>query len=151
MRVQTLRAISAAFVAAALSACTPQVTVHGFVPSRAEVDSIEPGIDTILSIEDRIGRPSSSALLGDSDWYYVQTVMEQVAYRAPEVTNREVLAIGFDEDGVVADVQRYGLEDGRIINLSPRITRTGGQRRNALLALFGGLLRFDAQDLLGDG
>lgn len=129
-------------------ACAPQVTVHGYVPTQDDLSTIEPGVDTILSVEERLGRPASSGLLGENDWYYVQTTMSQLTYNPPRITDRTVLAIGFDEDGVVEDIQQYGLEDGRVINLSPRVTRTGGQRRNILLSLFGGLLNFDAESLI---
>ncbi len=58
------------------------------------------------------------------------------------------MAIDFNEQGVVTDVQTYGLEDGRIVNLSPRVTQTGGQRVNILQRIFGGLLNFDAESIL---
>ncbi|MEM7615759.1 MAG: outer membrane protein assembly factor BamE [Pseudomonadota bacterium] len=118
--------------------------MHGYVPTEAEIAEIEPGVDTVLSIEERIGRPSSSGLLRDSDWYYVQTTMEQLTYNPARATDRIVVAVSFDDDGVVEDVQRYGLEDGQIVNLSPRVTVTGGQRVNVLQQIFGGLLNFDS-------
>ncbi len=134
-----------------LVACSAQVTVHGYVPPEEEIANIEPGVDTVLSIEDRIGRPSSSGLLRDSDWYYIQTTMEQLTYNPPRPTDRKVVAIAFDPEGVVTSVQSYGLEDGRIVNLSPRVTETGGQRVNTLRQIFAGLLNFNAADILGGG
>ncbi|MSU89798.1 outer membrane protein assembly factor BamE [Rhodobacteraceae bacterium 2CG4] len=131
-----------------LAGCSPTVTVHGYVPSEAEIASIEPGIDTIASIEERLGRPASTALVSADEWYYVQTTMKQLAYNPPEITDRVVLAVAFDRDGVVRDVSRYGLNDGQEVPLSARITESGGQRRNVLLAVFGGLLNFDASDFL---
>ncbi|MEM8871116.1 MAG: outer membrane protein assembly factor BamE [Pseudomonadota bacterium] len=142
------RLSSIALVFALLCACSPQITVHGYVPSEEEIASIEPGVDTVLSIEERIGRPSSSGLLRDSDWYYVQTTMEQLTYNPARATDRIVVAMSFDEDGVVESVQRYGLEDGQIVNLSPRVTQTGGQRVNTLRQIFSGLLNFDAGSFL---
>ena len=35
----------------------------------------------------------------------------------PRVVDRTVLAVNFDQSGVVRDIERYGLEDGRIVNL----------------------------------
>jgi len=131
-----------------LAGCSPSVTVHGYVPTEEEIASIEPGVDTILSIEERMGRPASTALVSGDEWYYVQTTMEQLTYNPPKITDRVVLAIAFDDDGVVSEVSRYGLNDGQAVPLSTRITRTGGQRRNVLLAIFGGLLNFDASSFL---
>lgn len=131
-----------------LAACSPTVTVHGYVPPDEELAEIEPGRDTVLTVAEKIGRPSSSGLLRDSDWYYVQTTMEQLAYNPLRPTDRKVVAIDFNDAGVVTDIQTYGLEDGRIVNLSPRVTETGGQRVNMLQRIFGGLLNFDAEQVL---
>lgn len=131
-----------------LAACSPTVTVHGYVPSDEELAEIEPGRDTVATVAEKIGRPSSSGLLRDSDWYYVQTTMEQLTYNPQRPTDRKVVAIDFNDAGVVTDIQTYGLEDGRIVNLSPRVTETGGQRVNMLQRIFGGLLNFDAEQVL---
>ncbi len=132
-----------------VSACTPQVSVHGYAPTQAQLDRIEPGIDTIFSLEEAVGRPSTSGLLRDGTWYYVQTTTVQSTYKAPVPTDRVVVAVDFDEDGVVTDVQRYGLEDGRVVNLSPRVTETSAVRRGILGQIFGNLFRLDASSILG--
>ena len=138
-----------ATLALALAACAPQVTVHGYIPTETELSAIETGIDTRASIETRLGRPTNTGLLTDSDWYYIQTTFEHLTYNPPEITDRQVVAIGFDEEGVVQSVDRYGLEDGRIIDLNTRVTVTGGQRRGVLARIFGSILNLDAGSLLG--
>ena len=45
------------------------------------------------------------------------------------------------------DIERYGLEDGRIINLTTRTTETGGRELGVLEQLFGNLLNLDAEQL----
>lgn len=133
-----------------LVGCAPTITVHGYVPSEEDIASIRPGVDTVLTLEERIGRPSSTALVTGNEWYYVQTTMEQLTYNPPKITDRVVLAVAFDDNGTVRDVERYGLNDGRDIPLSTRITETGGQRENVLLGIFGGLLNFDASTILDE-
>ena len=46
---------------------------------------------------------------------------------------------------MVRDIVRYGLEDGRIINLTTRTTETGGRQLGVLEQLFGNLLNLDAE------
>jgi len=133
-----------------LAACSPQISVHGYVPTETELATIETGIDTRASLSERIGEPANTGLLTDSDWYYIQTTFEQRTYNPPEITDRQVVAIGFDDDGVVEAVDRYGLEDGRIIDLNTRVTVTGGQRRGVLARIFGSILNLDAGSLLGN-
>ena len=91
--------------------------VHGYMPPQADIARIRPGFDDAGSVEEILGRPSSSGVLRDSAWYYVQSTVENFTYHAPRVVDRTVLAVQFDQNGVVRGVARYGLEDGRIINL----------------------------------
>lgn len=147
----TLKSLkTAAFGAAALSlaACSAQERVHGYVPEDIDLESVLPGVDTISSLETSIGRPSSSGLVRGNAWYYVKTTVRHYTYNRPEVTDREVLAIRFDDQGVVKDVNRYGLEDGRIIDLKRDITVTHGQTLTALGQILGNFGRIDPSQIL---
>ena len=104
-----------------------------------------PGVDTFASVEETLGRPSSSGLLRDSSWYYVQTTIENFTYNPPRVVDRTVLAVVFDNNGVVEDIAVYGLEHGRIVNLTTRTTDTGGRTLGILEQLFGNLLNLDPE------
>jgi outer membrane protein assembly factor BamE (lipoprotein component of BamABCDE complex) len=128
-----------------IAACSPTVQVHGYVPSPTDIAQVTPGVDTFASVEETLGRPSSSGLLRDSSWYYVQTTIENLTYNPPRVIERTVLAVEFDNNGVVNDITRYGLEDGRIVALTPRTTETGGRTMGILEQLFGNLLNVDAE------
>ena len=50
-----------------------------------------------------------------------------------------------------ASIERYGLEDGRIVNLTTRTTETGGRELGVLEQLFGNLLNLDAEALNAAG
>jgi outer membrane protein assembly factor BamE (lipoprotein component of BamABCDE complex) len=128
-----------------VASCAPTVRVHGYVPSQAEVARIRPGVDTAATVEEVWGRPSSSGVISDSAWYYVQSTIENFTYNPPRVVDRTVLAVNFNSAGVVEDVARYGLEDGRIVDLTARTTDTGGRQLGVLEQLFGNLLNIDAE------
>ena len=137
--------VLALLVAGALTACAPTVQIHGYVPPDTDVARIRPGFDDTGSVEKLLGRPSSSGVLADSAWYYVQSTVENYTYHAPKVIDRKVLAVSFDQRGVVKDVHRYGLADGRIIDLEARTTETGGREMGILEQLFGNILNVDAE------
>jgi outer membrane protein assembly factor BamE (lipoprotein component of BamABCDE complex) len=139
----------ALIVALGLAACAPITRVHGYVPSEADVARITPGVDDIISVEQTLGRPSSSGLLQEGAWYYVQSTVANVAYRAPRVVDRTVLAVSFNEGGIVTGVNRYGIADGRVINLTTRTTDTGGRQLGILEQLFGNLLNVDPAAVAG--
>ena len=148
MRQKSLRCAGVALICFGLgSGCSPTVQVHGYVPSEADLSRIRPGFDDAGSVEEILGRPSSSGVLRDSAWYYVQSTVENLTWNAPKVVDRKVIAVNFTESGPVRDIRRYGLDDGRVIDLETRTTDTGGREMSVVEQLFGNLLNLDAQQL----
>ena len=149
MRPTSLRRalLGLTIVGALASACAPTVRVHGYVPSEADIATVRPGVDNYESVEKALGRPSSSGLLQDRSWYYVESIVENYTYHAPRVVDRTVLAVNFNENGVVSGLTKYGLEDGRIVNHTARTTETGGRSMGVLEQLFGNVLNIDAEQL----
>lgn len=150
MRSDQVRRFGTSLVVGAvlLTACAPTIRVHGYVPTRADLSQIRPGVDNYATVEETIGRPSSSGLLQDRTWYYVQSVVENYTYNPPRVVDRTVLAVEFNDSGVVIGLVEYGLEDGRIVNLTTRTTETGGRQLGVLEQLFGNLLTLDAEQFV---
>jgi outer membrane protein assembly factor BamE (lipoprotein component of BamABCDE complex) len=132
----------------ALSGCEARITTHGYAPNQVELAEIQPGIDTVFSLEETVGRPATTGLLADNVWYYVQSTVEHLTYNPPRVVERRVVAIAFDDDGVVQDVANYGLEDGRFINLNTRVTETNAERIGILQSLFGNIGGLSAEQLV---
>ncbi len=142
-----LRAALVLALVAGIAACAPTTRIHGFVPSEADVARITPGIDDTFTVEEVLGRPSASGLLSDGSWFYVQSTVESFTYNAPRVVDRTVLAVSFDANGIVQGINRYGIEDGRVINLTTRTTETSGRQMGVLEQLFGNILNIDASQL----
>lgn len=105
-------------------ACTAIYRNHGYVPAEDELAQIKVGVDTRETVAEKIGRPSAEGLLNDQGWYYVQSRFKTVGPRQPEEIERQVLAVTFSERGTVENIARYGLEDGRVIEISRRVTET---------------------------
>jgi outer membrane protein assembly factor BamE (lipoprotein component of BamABCDE complex) len=153
MRQKSLRCAGLALVCCGLlvaAGCAPTVQVHGYVPSEADLSRIRPGFDDAGSVEEILGRPSSAGVLRDSAWYYVQSTVRNFTYHAPTVIDRTVIAVNFNQNGTVRDIRRYGLKDGRVIDLETRTTGTGGREMSVVEQLFGNLLNLDAQQLNND-
>ena len=137
-----LRILIAASALVATSACVASFRNHGYIPPDELLDEIVVGIDTRASVEDTVGSPSSAGILDESGYYYVRSRVKSLAYREPEVVEREVLAISFDANGVVTNIERFGLEDGQVIALERRVTESSVVDRTflrQLLSSFGRL------------
>lgn len=133
----------------ALSACAPQFRNHGYVPTESDLAQVTVGVDTRASVEELIGAPATSGLMTESAAYYVQSRVSTFAWRAPEVIEREVLAISYDSTGVVTNIERFGLEDGQVVPISRRITGTSGTNESIIRRLIGSIGGFRASDFLG--
>ena len=131
-------------------ACTTQFRNHGYVPPEEELDRIEIGLDTRDSVAQLVGRPSSLGVLDVSGWYYVQSRYSQFAYQKPKEIDRQVVAISFDEAGKVENVERFGLEDGKVVVLSRRVTDSNVKGIGFLRQLFGNLTNLSADQFFSD-
>ena len=97
---------------------------------------------------DSVGSPGASGVLEESGYYYVATRMRHYGPREPQVVSRELVAISFDQRGVVRNIERFGLEDGRVIPLSTRVTSSSVEDKTFLRQLLGNLGRFNPGTVL---
>lgn len=137
--------------AAALSACVPQVDVHGYVPIAADVAAITPGKDTQESVLALLGTPTSKGAQGSDTWYYISSRVERVAFMAPNEVERQIVAVIFTGNGRVSAVEHFSLADGRIIDLNRNVTVTDGRRLTFFEQLLGNLGSFSAESFFGGG
>jgi len=144
-RKQCLALVLVALVAA----CAPVYRNHGYVPSEEELALVEVGKDTRESVGQKIGRPSTSGLLNDVGWFYVQSRYKHFGPREPKEVDRQVLAVTFNEAGTVSNIARYGLEDGRVVEISKRVTETNVKGLSFIQQILGNFGRVQASDFLG--
>ncbi|MEO0379839.1 MAG: outer membrane protein assembly factor BamE [Pseudomonadota bacterium] len=109
----------------ALAACAPTFRSHGYIPPEEDLQELVVGIDTRASVEDVVGSPTAGGVLDGGNYFYVRSTVKTLGPRRPEVVDREVLAISFDEQGVLNNIESFGLEDGRVVALSRRVTDSG--------------------------
>ncbi|MDS9467586.1 outer membrane protein assembly factor BamE [Paracoccus sp. MBLB3053] len=132
----------------ALVACAPIYRNHGYVPADDELAQVAVGQTNQADLEGLIGRPSSQGLLTGSAWYYVGSRWEYYGPREPREINREVVAVSFTEAGTVSNIERFGLERGRVVVLSRRVTDTGVTSLGLVRQLMGNVGRVSAGDIV---
>lgn len=134
--------------AISLAGCVSTFDNHGYVPPEDELAQIEVGRDTRETVAEAVGRPSTSGVVRDEAWFYTAYRIENYAFRAPTVVERDVLAISFNERGVVSNIERFGLEDGRIVTLSRRVTETSVRDNGLLRQIMTNFGRFNVADVI---
>jgi len=126
-----------------LAACGDTRTTTGFVPTEDQLEAVVVGRDTRTTVRTILGVPGSTGLAVDEGWFYVRSTFEDGTYRPSREVDREVVAVSFDSDGVVTNLERFGLEDGNVVLLSRRVTDDNTAGIGFLRQLFGNLGRID--------
>lgn len=132
----------------ALAACTAIYRNHGYIPRDEDLAKVVVGQSTTETVGRDVGRPSSTGLLTGGAWYYVGSRFRHYAGRAPQEVDRQVVAISFDDKGVVENVERFGLEKGEVVVLSRRVTESGVKGVGFLRQLLGNIGNFTAGQFL---
>lgn len=129
-------------------ACTPLYRNHGYVPSDEDLAEILIGVDTRETVADVVGPPTAGGVLNEGGFYYVRSTFRTFGPFEPQELDREVVAIRFDENGLVQNVERYGLEDGQVVALSRRVTQDNSRDISFIEQMFGSFGRVNAGDFL---
>ncbi|KZY42777.1 cell envelope protein SmpA [Roseovarius sp. HI0049] len=131
----------------ALGACQSQYQNHGYVPPARDLNKLTVGVDTRATVDEVIGAPSASGLLSDGDYYYVKSRMREYGMRAPEVIERQVVAISFNENDTIRNIESFGLEDGNVVPLTRRVTDSSVMGNGLLRQIFGNFGNIDPSQL----
>lgn len=129
-----------------LSGCSATYSNHGYVPSDSDLMELVVGVDSRATVDDVIGAPTSAGLLAGGDYYYVRSRVRTFGMFRPEVVERQLLAISFDESGTIANIERFGLQDGNAVALSRRVTDSSVVGNGFWRQILGNFGNFDAGD-----
>jgi outer membrane protein assembly factor BamE (lipoprotein component of BamABCDE complex) len=139
-------------LALAVGACSATFRNHGYVPEPEALSAIVVGVDTQATVESTIGRPATGGVIRDDAWYYVRSRVRNFGPMPPQTVERELVAISFQgEAGTVASIERFGLERGRVVNLSRRVTETSIADAGLVRQLLRNFGRINIGEALADG
>jgi len=143
------RCVAAAALCIGIAACSPRLDTRGYQFDPDTLSQIVPGTHTRDDVTEILGSPSSTALLDSEVWYYIGNQTETFAFFEPKVTERQVVTINFDSNGVVSTIDAFGLERSRKFDFVERETPTTGSQITLLDQLLGNLGRFNKQGKTG--
>jgi len=132
-----------AVVAVMLAACSGTVATRGHLVEDRRMSQIEPGLSTANDVLAVLGSPSTVAPFDERIWYYIGQRTEQVAFLRPDVIERRVVRIRFDEGGTVREIDELDMEDSREVELVDRETPTMGRQMGFMEQMVGNLGRFN--------
>ena len=123
--------------AIAVTACSEQVTVRGASLRETDLQQIQPGIGQ-EQVRMALGTPTTTTTTGAGNvYYYISSKETQTAFFKPTEVDRKVTAVYFSPMGSVERVANYGMQDGKVIDVSTRKTPAPGSRdENMVKQLF---------------
>lgn len=143
--------VAAAVIVLFVAGCSPEVDRRGYVPKPGAFNQITEGMSK-SEVESILGTPSTTASLqykGDS-FYYITSTTTRKAFLTSE-TDREVIAVRFNEAGQVRSFAQYGLVDGRVIDVNTERSPVYGEDTSILSALLRTSKGTQAGPMLGTG
>lgn len=144
MATQSLRSLLAiGLVGLALGACSPTVATRGNIADAERLGEIRPGTSTRDDVAVILGSPSTVGTFDQDTWYYIGQRTEKTAFFNPEIVERKVVVIHFDQTGVVEKVEELGLDDAQAVAYVDRETPTAGRELTFLEQMLGNLGRFN--------
>ena len=141
--IQTGRRLAAAALIAAVAACSPIYTNHGYIPPDDQLESLVIGVDGREEVLEVAAAPTTTNDDYGETWYYVSSRFRQEGYKEPEEIERSVVAISFDSGGSVSNIEKFALRDGRAVVISRRVTETNVGRLKFVDQILRGLGRID--------
>lgn len=126
------------------SACAPIIDNRGNFPEENRLKEVIPGKTSSVEVERLLGSPSSRSLFGEETWYYVASKQQRFAFYKTKELERNVLAIVFDESGLVSSMNFYDFDDAVKVDLAKRETKTYGHSISLWEQLLGNLGRFES-------
>ena len=126
----------------ALAACANPIDQRGNLPEKDKLAEIKPGQTDKATVTQLLGSPSTIAAFDPNTWYYVSQKTQEAAFLKPELLDQQVVAIEFDDNGVVRDMRHRSMADGEAIEPNPNATPAQGREFSLLEQLIGNFGRF---------
>ena len=150
-----MRALLRLFPVLALAGCVPPSfmsfppQVRGNHIDQAELKELVPGTTTSKDVTALLGSPTAHATFDDSTWLYISEVTKPVIAGTQSVRSQEVVALTFDDNGVLKDVSRKTGDDAMPVSVVSRTTPSPGDEASFLQQLFGNVGKFSPGNVSG--
>lgn len=110
--VRTVWCVTLAGIAAPLilAGCTPIVANRGNMLEEDRIAQVKAGASSKNDVFEALGSPSIVSTFDDNTWYYVGQRTERVGVFLPEVTDRKLIQVSFDDTDHVKTLDRIGLD-----------------------------------------
>ncbi len=137
------RLIAGIVLVGLVAACAPVIENRGNLVDDERMARLAVGETRAEDVLIDIGTPSAVAPFDDRTWYYIGQVTSKTAFFNPEIIDRRVVRVRFDDAGVLSEVAEVTLAEGETLQLVDRETPTLGRTVGFLEQMLGNVGRFN--------
>ena len=136
-----------AFGLMVMAACAPVTEIRGNLLDDKKIAQLTVGESNQRDVLNALGSPTTTSVTRPNEWYYVGQKTEQIAVYQPEIVERRVLVVNFDDEGTLTRIAELNEKDGNDeLVFSDRETESGGRKFTIMQQLIGNLGRFNKSD-----
>ncbi len=133
---------AALLIGFSLAGCTVDRQIRGYVIDKEETAGVVPGLDNMSSVARLLGNPSIKGTFSNDVWYYINEQAIRRSLFKTHAVQRTILAVHFDDIGLVDEIKTYTLADARKIKPRGDKTPTRGKKLGFFEQIFGNIGRF---------
>tara|TARA_B100000029_G_C17594694_1_gene963691 strand:+ start:2378 stop:2740 length:363 start_codon:yes stop_codon:yes gene_type:complete len=112
------------------------------MPRTDLIERLQLGEQSKNEIAVLLGSPTIIGTFDQDIWYYVTQTTENKFFFKPEIIDQEILALTFNEAGVLVSLEEKSMLDAIRIEPNAQQTPTVGRKLSLLQQLFGNFGRF---------
>jgi len=130
-RAARVAALAATVLLAA--GCAETITKHGTQFRENDLQQIQTGM-TQEQVKLTLGTPTTtSAIASGNTYYYISSTESEKSFLSARETDRQVVAVYFNQGGLVEKVSNYGLKDGKVFDFISAKTPAPGSKDEGLV------------------
>lgn len=118
-------------VAALVVACAPMVATRGNFVDEERMQGIQLHVSSKDEVMQKLGSPTSIDPFDNNKWFYIGEKTETTAFYDPEVVERKILVVTFNEDGFLQSADILDENAARKVDLVRKKTPAPGREMNA--------------------
>jgi outer membrane protein assembly factor BamE (lipoprotein component of BamABCDE complex) len=127
------RALGVAVVLMMATGCAETIVKHGHQFRETDLQQVTPGM-TAEQVKLTLGTPTTtSAVATGNTYYYISSTEAEKSFLSPRETDRQVVAVYFNQGGSVDRVANYGLKDGKVFDFISRSTPAPGAKDEGIV------------------
>jgi outer membrane protein assembly factor BamE (lipoprotein component of BamABCDE complex) len=125
--------------------------VRGNKVTEDQLKDLVPGTSTRADVTSVLGSPTAKGTFDDNTWIYISEVTQPRIGRVQGVNSQEVVALGFDDHGVLRTVKQMSQKDSQSVDVVARATPSPGSEASFMQQLLGNVGRFNAGPAAASG